>query len=123
MRTWILLLALVPLISCGRVADMMSEDKLQDYESLLSTSLEAWKVGRAKQLDQAEPPIRFIDDDSVAGLRLTQFHIKPTVRKNLPFQTFQVVLELRDQQNRDFARNAMYQVSLMPRPTVLRSDP
>lgn len=123
MRWWFFLLAVSLCLGCGRVADMISEDKLKDYEAVLSKSLESWKAGQVRQLDQGENPIRFVDDDAVAGLKLTQFQIKPAVRKNLPFQTFHVQLELRDQKNREFSRPALYQVSLIPRPAVLRSDP
>lgn len=123
MRWCILLLTLNCLLGCGRVTNMVSDDKLKEYETLLSTSLDAWKAGKAKQLDKGDNPIRFVDDDAVAGLKLTDYQIKTAVRKNLPFQTFQVQLDLRDLKNRDLSRPAVYQVTLAPRPAVLRSDP
>ena len=85
--------------------------------------LDAWKHGEARSLARHNPPIRFEDEDFVAGLRLADYEIvEPDapiqLHKNIP-----VILSLRDPRGRTIRRETNYQVATDPALAVLRSDP
>ena len=44
--------------------------------NVLTTALDAWKDGTAATLAQRDPPIRFADDDCVAGRRLIAYRLE-----------------------------------------------
>ena len=88
----------------------------------LVAALDAWKKGEAKSLAKRMPPIRFVDDDLLAGLRLSDYEID---EEELPVKLHQDVsvrLSLRDAQGRSIQREARYQVGTDPNLSVLRSD-
>lgn len=91
------------------------------HETLLS-ALDAWKDGNVKALVTLESPIRFLDDDLLAGFQLEDYEIELTSGSPRPFQNIPVTLTLR-KANQSIQRAATYQISLEPDRAVLRSDP
>ncbi len=91
------------------------------HETLLS-ALDAWKDGNVKVLVTLESPIRFLDDDLLAGFQLEDYEIELTSGSPRPFQNIPVTLTLR-KANQSIQRAATYQISLEPDRAVLRSDP
>jgi hypothetical protein len=88
----------------------------------LVTSLDAWKTKDVRSLAARKPPIRFVDDDEKAGLRLSTYVIDDSAPEG-PFSGFGVTLSLRNVAGELVVRSAQYQVSLEPGISVLRSDP
>jgi hypothetical protein len=88
----------------------------------LVTSLEAWKKGQAKSLPRRKPPIRFEDDDLLAGLRLAEYEIEEPDAPIVLHQDVEVILSLRDARGKVVRREARYQVATHPALAVLRSD-
>ena len=90
--------------------------------SALVAALDAWKKGEAKSLTKRKPPIRFVDDDLLAGLRLSDYEIdEPDLPVKL-HQDVSVRLSLRDARGKSIQREARYQVGTDPTLSVLRSD-
>jgi hypothetical protein len=120
----ILPLLLFIVMGCSR-SDQQASESAYDPEqarSTLTTVLEAWKKGETKSLTKRNPPIRFVDDDLLAGLRLADYEIE---EPNLPLKVHQevsVILSLRDARGNTVRREALYQVATNPNPAVLRSD-
>ena len=88
----------------------------------LVTALDAWKKGEAKALARRSPPIRFQDDDLLAGFRLTDYEIEEPDSPIKLHQDVAVILMLRDARGKSVRREARYQVGTEPKLTVLRSD-
>jgi hypothetical protein len=94
----------------------------EQARAALIAALDAWKKGEAKSLTKRNPPIRFADDDLLAGLRLSDYEIE---EPDLPFKLHQdvsVILSLRDARGKSVQREARYQVGTDPTLAVLRSD-
>jgi hypothetical protein len=73
-----LALALLVAAGCAKGAGPPAApayDGRQAREALVA-SLEAWKKGQTKTLARRTPPIRFEDDDLMAGLRLADYEIE-----------------------------------------------
>jgi hypothetical protein len=115
---------LVVLTGCSRgtpPAPEASHDAEAARTALVAV-LDAWKKGEAKALAKRNPPIRFFDDDLVAGLRLADYEIE---EPDLPIKLHEdvaVILELRDAKGKGVRREARYQVGTDPTLSVLRSD-
>ena len=88
----------------------------------LVAALDAWKKGEAKSLKKHSPPIRFEDDDLLAGLRLVEYEIEDPDRPIKLHEDVEVILELKDASGKGVHREARYQVGLEPAVSVLRSD-
>jgi len=88
----------------------------------LVTALDAWKKGDVKSLTKRNPPIRFDDDDMLAGLRLSDYEIEEPDAPFRPHQDVAVILSLRDARGKGVRREARYQVGTSPTLAVLRSD-
>jgi hypothetical protein len=88
----------------------------------LVAALDAWKKGEAKSLTKRNPPIRFVDDDLLAGLRLSDYEIEEPDRPIRLHQDVEVILSLRDARGKGVRREARYQVGTHPTLAVLRSD-
>jgi hypothetical protein len=89
----------------------------------LVAALDSWKRGEAEGLARRDPPIRFTDDDIVAGWSLVDYELEEpdapiTLHKDIP-----VILSLRDRQGRTVRREANYQVATDPSLAVLRCEP
>ena len=100
---------------CSRPARETPYDSEKARGALIA-ALEAWKKGEAKSLPKRNPPIRFVDDDLLSGLRLAEYEID---EPDLPFKLHEdvpVILEMRDAQGKRFRREARYQVSTEPAP-------
>ena len=66
-------IALIALVGCGwLVGTKLSEEEVEQSQRLLISVLDAWKTGQAHTLASQTPPIRFQDDDYMAGWRLAE---------------------------------------------------
>ena len=102
--------------------------RTDDYDSdlaldTLSAALEAWKDGNVKVLVSLDSPIRFLDDDQLAGFRLVDYELVSPAQSVRPFKDVPVSLTLAKGNGAPITRAAVYQVSLEPDRAVLRSDP
>jgi hypothetical protein len=88
----------------------------------LVAALDAWKHGQARQLSRRDPPVRFVDDDLVAGFRLSDYEVEEPDAPLALHQDVSVILSLRDPRGRAVRREARYQVATEPGLAVLRSD-
>lgn len=98
-----------------------------DYDSdaarqILISTLDAWENGQAAELGRRQPPIRFEDDDFMAGWRLVAYEIKHPEIEIRPFETVFVEIHLRNRKGKVLQRTAGYQVTLQPQFGVLRSE-
>lgn len=89
----------------------------------LTTALDAWKRGKARELSRATPPVRFSDDDLAAGWRLDDYELVEPDAEIAPNRDVAVILSLRDARGRTARRETTYQVATSPGLAVLRSDP
>jgi hypothetical protein len=88
----------------------------------LVTALDAWKKGDARTLARRNPPIRFRDDDFMAGLKLSDYEVEEPDRAIELHKDVEVILSLRDARGKVIRREARYQVATKPGLAVLRSD-
>jgi hypothetical protein len=95
----------------------------EQARAALVTALDAWKKGEARALARRKPPIRFVDDDFVAGLRLSDYEIEEPDAPIGLHKDVSVILSLRDARGKVVRREANYQVATEPGLAVLRSDP
>ncbi|MFO0959461.1 MAG: hypothetical protein U0800_18845 [Isosphaeraceae bacterium] len=86
----------------------------------LVAALDAWKQGKAKQLDRRLPPIRFADDDMASGWALVGYELRDT--PIVPMKDVPVTLLLRDRRGQSLRREAHYQVATFPALVVHRTD-
>jgi hypothetical protein len=116
-------LCLCLVVGCSRgepAADPAQSDRMLN---VLTTALDAWKAGAAANLASYDPPIRFADDDLIAGRRLTDYHLEDPDSLVLPFESVFVNLSLQTADGKTFERRVGYQISLTPKQSVLRSEP
>jgi hypothetical protein len=109
---------------CARAPELPVERRYDPVqaEAALVTALDAWKKGEAHSLAQRNPPIRFYDDDLVAGLSLSDYEIEEPDREIEMHKDVEVILSLRDARGTVIRREARYQVATRPSLAVLRSD-
>jgi hypothetical protein len=125
MRTYRMLLALLFVTAGCSGGGQPAVEPRYDTEqarTALITALDAWKKGEAKSLTKRNPPIRFVDDDLLAGLRLSDYEIEEPDLPLKPHQNVSVILSLRDARGKSVRREASYQVGTEPTLAVLRSD-
>jgi hypothetical protein len=94
----------------------------EQARTALIAALDAWKKGEGKSLSKRNPPIRFVDDDLLAGLRLSDYEIEEPDLPFKPHKDVSVILALRDARGKSVRREARYQVGTDPTLAVLRSD-
>ncbi len=111
------------IVGCSRGEPAEDAAESDHMLNVLTTALDAWKEGTAATLTQRDPPIRFADDDWVAGRRLITYHLEDPEAFALPFQSVYVHLTLQTADGKMVERLAGYQISLMPSLAVLRSEP
>jgi hypothetical protein len=99
----------------------VSHDPEQASAALVA-ALDAWKKGDVKSLTKRNPPIRFVDDDLLAGMRLSDYEIEEPDSPIRLHQDVEVILSLRDARGKAARREARYQVGTHPSLSVLRSD-
>jgi hypothetical protein len=94
----------------------------EQASSALVAALDAWKKGDVKSLTKRNPPIRFVDDDLLAGLRLSDYEIEEPDAPFRPHQDVAVILSLRNAECKAVRREARYQIGTSATLAVLRSD-
>src|SRR5271166_3997344 len=105
----VLLAVIAGCSGCSQPAPEAPFDSERARTALIA-ALDAWQKGEAKSLLKRNPPIRFVDDDLLSGLRLSEYEIE---EPDLPVKLHQdvsVILELRDAQGERVRREARYQV-------------
>ncbi len=108
-------------VGCSTKSPKQAEDSAR-AKYVLITALDAWRAGKTKSLATRNPPIRFADDDQIAGTELIDYEFEDEAAPIQPFQNVTVILSLKDKQGQTTQKNAKYQVGVDPRLTVLRSD-
>ena len=88
----------------------------------LIAALDAWRKSEAQTLPRRTPPIRFVDDDLVAGFRLADYEVEEPDASLAPHTDVNVILSLRDARGQTVRREARYQVTTEPMLAVLRND-
>jgi hypothetical protein len=121
MKRSILAIAVL-MTGCTAADDERGAESDRAHEILVS-ALDAWQQGAATELAKQDPPIRFVDDDLVAGYQLTGYAIDEPEAAIEPFDNVLVNLNLRDRQGKTCEKTVAYQVSLSPGLAVLRSEP
>jgi len=94
----------------------------EQARTALIAALDAWKKGEARALARRDPPIRFVDEDCAAGLRLSDYEIEDPDAPAGPHENIHVILALRDARGNVVQRETKYQVATEPALAVLRSD-
>jgi len=115
---------LLTVAGCAGAPELPAELRYDSGEArnALATALDAWKKGEARALARRNPPIRFLDDDFAAGLRLSDYEIEEPDREIELHKDVEVILSLRDARGNVVRREARYQVATKPGLAVLRSD-
>jgi hypothetical protein len=116
-----LFLVLLLVAGCSSASQPTTYDSKRAEETLV-LALDAWKQGRVGSLAKRVPPLRFEDEDCRSGLRLTEYRLEPREQPLRPFDDVRVVLVLRDRRQNRLEKTVAYQVSLEPKPAVLRND-
>jgi hypothetical protein len=115
------LCVLLAVAGCSQAATSAKFDG-DEARKTLTDALDAWKEGRARELAQASPPIRFVDDDLASGARLVSYECEATANSFRAFQNVPVTLMLEDRAGKTKRKTVTYQVALAPRLAVLRSE-
>lgn len=116
------LLALV-LCGCSRLPQPASTYDPAVAKRALVESLQAWKEGKTASLSERMPPIRFVDDDLLAGMQLDDYRLNDPEAAVRPHQGVVVELFVQKKGGSLVRKRAEYQVSLWPSISVLRADP
>ena len=109
-------------VGCGTSFSLSADEDSRRARKTLIEALDAWKSGQVRSLAKKMPPIRFVDDDQLAGLELLDYALDDDGIRVLPFQNIKVCMTVRDRRGQSAIRIAFYQVVLEPRLAVLRSD-
>lgn len=127
MRSRRFLFAILALTLTAGCSGGSASDSSQPYDgararATLITALDAWKKGEARTLARGKTPIRFEDDDLVAGWKLSDYEIESPDVPASPHEDIEVILFLRDPRGKATQREARYQVATEPSLAVIRSD-
>ncbi len=118
-----LLAMLLLTTGCSR-RESPSEEIAYDSElarQTLIAALDAWRQGQTWGLARQVPPIRFHDDDQMAGWRLTDYQLPDASTPLAPFGEVLVTLRLQ-RHGATVEKTVAYQVSLTPQRAVFRGD-
>jgi hypothetical protein len=107
----------------GSVTKVDEEYDAELARETLIAALDAWKAGNLQALVTLPSPIRFADDDLIAGFRLVDYQLDQPSAKTRPFRGVTVTLTLCQDNGQSVIRMVQYQIALLPRRAVLRSDP
>jgi len=120
----IVLPVLIVTTGCAKSPELPVELRYDSEQArtALVMALDAWKKGEARALARRDPPIRFVDDDLMAGLKLADYEIEEPDREIDLHKDVEVILSLRDAKGKVLRREAKYQVATKPGLAVLRSD-
>jgi len=123
-RTWLgLLIMIVSIAGCEwwrPVAPAVNYDGNRAKEVLLD-ALETWKQGKIGTLASRKPPVRFVDDDQVAGLALVDYRLVAPDQTVAPYENVPVVIKVKIG-NQVIERTTVYQITLVPEIAVLRAE-
>jgi hypothetical protein len=117
-------LLLIVAIGCARTAPQGEAAKYDPDRArdALVAAMEAWKKGQAGTLAKRQPPIRFVDDDFVAGMSLVEYEVDEPDAPIALHTDVLVILSLKDRRGKPVRREAHYQIATEPALAVLRSD-
>jgi hypothetical protein len=111
------------LISGCSLSDVSVDGDPDLAQQTLIEALDAWKSKQLKELARRDPPIRFADDDQVAGSHLLEYEIESVHSSQfLPFKNVIVTLELEDIRGKTLTKRVSYQITTGPGLSVLRSN-
>ena len=116
-----ILIILLTILGCSTKSPNQAEDSAR-AKYILVTTLDAWRAGKTKSLTTRNPPIRFADDDQIAGMELVDYEFEDESAPIQPFQNVSIILSLKDKWGQIIEKNVEYQVGVEPVLTVLRSD-
>jgi hypothetical protein len=115
-------LFLLVAVGCGWLSrPEWTDAEVGEAQQTLIAALNAWKSGQVDELAKQSPPIRFQDDDFMAGWHLVDFQLKTPASQIEPFQDVKVQVHLKDVRGTPIRKEVAYQVGLNPN-TVQRSD-
>jgi hypothetical protein len=118
----VLCFLLLVVIGCGWLKKpTMTEDQSDEARRALLTALDAWQTGQTASLATHTPPIRFQDDDFVAGWQLIDYQLVDRMQAIEKFRDVKVQLNLRDVRGKIVRKDVSYQIGIDPT-TVQRSD-
>jgi hypothetical protein len=122
--SWVLLALPIVTAGCWRGAGPAADPNYnpEKARTALIDALDAWKKGEARALARRKPPIRFVDEDFAAGLKLSDYEIDEPDAPTGPHQDVHVILSMRDARGKVVRRETQYQVATEPALAVLRSD-
>ena len=106
------LVILSVILGCSTQSPNQTEDSAR-AKYILITALDAWRAGKTKSLTIRNPPIRFADDDQIAGMELVDYELED---ESAP------ILSLKDKHGETIQKDVKYQVGVAHSLTVLRSD-
>ena len=115
------LVILSVILGCSTQSPNQTEDSAR-AKYILITALDAWRAGKTKSLTIRNPPIRFADDDQIAGMELVDYELEDESAPIQPFQNVTVILSLKDKHGETIQKDVKYQVGVAHSLTVLRSD-
>lgn len=120
------LIALLALVTCLAGCDWWKPPADSSYDGgrakeVLVDALETWKQGKAGTLASRQPPVRFVDDDLVAGFALLEYRLVSPDQTIAPYDLVPVVIKVKSG-NQVIERSTVYQVSLEPKIAVLRAE-
>jgi hypothetical protein len=95
-------------------------DSSRAKEVLLDV-LETWKRGKVGTLAGRTPPVRFVDDDYVAGFALLEYRLAMPEQAIAPYESVPVVMKIKSGRE-VIEKTAVYQVTLDPKIAVLRAE-
>ena len=116
-----IIVILLAILGCSTQSPNQTEDSAH-AKYILVTALDAWRAGKTKSLTTRNPPIRFADDDQIAGMELVDYELEDESAPIQPFQNVSIILSLKDKGGQIIEKNVEYQVGVEPVLTVLRSD-
>lgn len=117
-----LCITLIALVGCQWLTGSnLSDEAAEQSKRVLINVLDAWKTERVHTLAAQTPPIRFQDDDYMAGWRLVDYEFVNPKQKIQSFHDVPVQVNLIDRQGKPLQKTVTYQVGLDPI-TVQRSD-
>jgi hypothetical protein len=119
---WPWVLALAPLLGCGKHSPPQPADPDQAREAL-RLALEAWKRGEpADVLQENQPPIHVADHEWRAGCRLIRYQVAGRDQALGSNLCCRVTLWMKDQRGKAVQRKAVYSVGTSPALTVVREE-
>ena len=101
-----LFIPLVFALGCGtRETPSSPNYSSERARGALVATLDAWKKGEAKGLSKRKPPIRFVDDDFVSGMKLMEFAIAEIDAPIVKHKDVNVMLSLQSARGKTVRRD------------------